>query len=111
MHLKSGDVSLDNWSRKWQPTPVLLPGKSHGQRSLVGYSPWGRKESDTTGQLHFHLHFRSLTHFKSICVYNMNKERVKLHSLVCGIHLYQHGYMLVSFFSRKPVDHRCMGWF
>ena len=33
------------WRRKWQPTPVFLPGKSHGQRSLVGYSPWGRKES------------------------------------------------------------------
>ena len=31
------------WRRKWQPTPVFLPGKSHGQRSLVGYSPWGRK--------------------------------------------------------------------
>ena len=41
------------WRMKWQPTPVLLPGKSHGQRSLVGYSPWGRKESDTTGRLHF----------------------------------------------------------
>ena len=36
------------WRRKWQPTPVLLPGKFHGQRSLVSYSPWGRKESDTT---------------------------------------------------------------
>ena len=35
-------------SRKWQPTPVLLPGKSHGQRSLVDYSPWDHKESDTT---------------------------------------------------------------
>ena len=35
-------------SRKWQPTPVSLPGKSHGQRSLVGCSPWGRKESGTT---------------------------------------------------------------
>ena len=34
--------------KQWHPTPVLLPGKSHGQRSLVGYSPWGRKESDTT---------------------------------------------------------------
>ena len=41
------------WRRKWQSTPVLLPGKSHGQRSLVGYSPWGCKESDTTEQLHF----------------------------------------------------------
>ena len=39
--------------RKWQPTPVLLPGKSHGQRSLVGCSPWGCEESDTTELLHF----------------------------------------------------------
>ena len=35
------------WRREWQPTPVFMPGKSHGPRSLVGYSPWGRKESDT----------------------------------------------------------------
>ena len=45
------------WRRKWQSTPVLLPGKSHGQRSLVGYSPRGCKESDTTERLHFHFHF------------------------------------------------------
>ena len=37
----------------WQPTPVLLPGKSHGQRSLVAYSPWGRKESDVAERLDF----------------------------------------------------------
>ena len=41
------------WRRQWHPTPVLLPGKSHGRRSLVGYSPWGREESDTTERLHF----------------------------------------------------------
>ena len=41
--------------RQWHPTPVLLPGKSHGWRSLVGCSPWGRKESDTTERLHFHF--------------------------------------------------------
>ena len=41
--------------RQWRPTPVLLPGKSHGQRSLVGCSPWGREESDTTERLHFHF--------------------------------------------------------
>ena len=35
------------WNRAWQPTPVFLPGESHGQRSLAGYSPWGFKESDT----------------------------------------------------------------
>ena len=39
------------WRKKWQPTSVLLPGKFHGQRSLVGYSPWGGKELDTTERL------------------------------------------------------------
>ena len=43
------------WRREWQPTPVCMPGESYGQKSLVGYSPWGRKESDTTEQLHFHF--------------------------------------------------------
>ena len=42
------------WSRKWQPTPVFLPGKSHGQTSLEGYSPWGRKESNMTEHAHTH---------------------------------------------------------
>ena len=44
-----------NRRRQWHPTPVLLPGKSHGWRSLVGCSPWGREESDTTERLHFHF--------------------------------------------------------
>ena len=43
------------WRRKWQPTPVLSPGKSHGWRSLVGWSPWGCEESDMTERLHFHF--------------------------------------------------------
>ena len=47
--------SIIFWRRQWQPTPVLLPGKSHGQRSLVGCRPWGCKESGTTEQLHFHF--------------------------------------------------------
>src|SRR5574340_437432 len=41
--------------RQWHPTPVLLPGKSHRWRSLVGCSPWGREELDTTERLHFHF--------------------------------------------------------
>ena len=41
------------WSKKWQSTPAFLPGKFHGQRSLIGYNPWGCKESDTTERLHF----------------------------------------------------------
>ena len=46
-------VEKVSWRRKWQPTPVFLPGESHGWRSLVGYSPWGRTGSDTNEQLHF----------------------------------------------------------
>ena len=49
--------SLISWRRQWHPTPVLLPGKSHERRSLVGCSPWGRKESDVTERLHFHFTF------------------------------------------------------
>jgi len=37
-----------DWRRKWQPTPVILPGEFHGQRSMVGYSPWGGKELHTS---------------------------------------------------------------
>ena len=43
------------WRRNWQTTPVFLPGKSHGQRSLVGYSPWGHNESEMTKQLNNNL--------------------------------------------------------
>ena len=43
------------WKWQWQPTPVLLPGKFHGPRSLVDCSPWGRYELDTTEQLHFYI--------------------------------------------------------
>ena len=43
------------WRRAWQPTPVFLPEESCGQRNLVGYSPWGREESDTTERLPFHF--------------------------------------------------------
>ena len=46
-----------NGRRQWQPTPVLLPGKSHGRRSVVGCSPWGRWRSDPTERLHFDFSF------------------------------------------------------
>ena len=51
LHLARGE----DRGRQWHPTPVLLPGNSHGQRSLVGCSPWGRWELDTTERLHFHF--------------------------------------------------------
>ena len=46
----------DPLEKEMAPHSVLLPGKPHGQRSLIGYSPWGRKESDITERLHFHFH-------------------------------------------------------
>ena len=76
LNIFSGDVCEDvsrgdqhlNWRmtkekirrRQWQPTPVLLPGKSHGRRSLVGCSPWGCYELGTTERLHFTFHFHAL---------------------------------------------------
>ena len=53
-HSSAGNLAIRQLL-KLHPTPVLLPGKSHGWRSLVGCSPWGREESDTTEQLHFHF--------------------------------------------------------
>ena len=50
------------WRRKWQSTPVLLPGKSHGRKSLAGYRPWDHKESDTTEQMSTHTHTHTHTH-------------------------------------------------
>ena len=47
-------VRNNPWGRKWQPTPVVLLEESHGQMILVGYRPWGRKESDTADQLSTH---------------------------------------------------------
>ena len=67
------------WRRKWQPTPVFLPGESHGWRSLVGYSPRGCKELDTTEPLHFTLKNKkpwfeviSLTVHKYISISNLS---------------------------------------
>ena len=57
------------WRKKWQPTPVFLPGKSHEQRSLVGYNPWGRKESDRTERLNSNTCFKMTElHFLLRCV-------------------------------------------
>ena len=57
------------WSKKWQPTPVFLPEKLHGQRSLAGYSPWVCKELDITerarARAHTHTHTHTHTHFSS----------------------------------------------
>ena len=64
------------WRRKWQLTPVFLPGESHGQRSLVGYSPRGRKESDMTEQLHFHFTFKHVINVTNSYFYQSKSGRL-----------------------------------
>ena len=63
------------WRRKWQPTPVFLPGEFHGQRCLAGYSPWGHKELDTTGQLTL-----SLSGNQDLTVMHGNQNKKKTHT-------------------------------
>ena len=58
---------MSSWRRKWQPTPVLLPGESHGQRSLADYCLWGPKESDRTERLNHHHH----------CVLGMQSSQIR----------------------------------
>ena len=76
-----------HWRRKWQPTPVFLPGETHGRRSLVGCSPWGRTESDTTEetwQQHTHNFGRILPNQK-LCsdgqLYGWDIALARLHQM------------------------------
>ena len=64
----------------WQPTPVLFPGKPLGQRGLVDYSPWGRKESDTTEW--FHFHFRDYKHLLKIKLWGFCTSLASLMSIL-----------------------------
>ena len=57
------------WSRKWQPVPVFLPGKFHGQRSLEDYSPWGHKKLDMTERLSVCAHTHTETQFVPLIIY------------------------------------------
>ena len=59
------------WRRAWQPTPVFLPGETHGQRSLVGYSPWGHKELEMAEQLSAAQHIKpSFNELRLVCSNN-----------------------------------------
>ena len=60
------------WRRKWQPTPIVLPGKSHGWRSLAGYSLWGHKESNTTEHMHACTHVHTHKQLKLKCKLSRN---------------------------------------
>ena len=84
-HLYSGNFQIP-WRREWQPTLVFLPGEFHGQRSLVGYSLWVCKESDTTEQLlHFLLHCRHILYHLSHQGSYSSTSFVYLSITICSI--------------------------
>ena len=99
--LQSGRPGFDSWvwkiswRRKWQPTPVLLPGKSHGPRSLVGCSPWGHKELDMTDWLDFtslqlDLNTSLLIKIRTIKINTFLPMRNKYYS--CSIKIHASGF-------------------
>ena len=69
-------VRKTSWSRKWQLTPILLPGKFHTQRYLAGYSPWGREDSDITKHTQTHTHTH--THDSAILLLGIYPEKATL---------------------------------
>ena len=71
--------------RQWQPTPVLLPGKSHGRRSLVGCSPWGQEESDTTEQIHFHALEKEMATHSSVLAWRIPGTVEPWWAAICGV--------------------------
>ena len=116
MWVRSQVRSSFPWRRKWQLTPVSLPGKSHGQRRLAGYSPWGCRESDVTEQLHNNSTSTStcVCAHPGVCVCGLwPKEHSSVFSWFCelrlfkAIHILTHVYRQMHvFFHKTPVPYR-----
>ena len=103
---------FDGFPSKWQSTPVLLPGKSHGQGSLVGHSPWGHKESDTTERLHLFLftYYKTFP-FQSLILFFLLKKNVLLLSEIPSNHplcVYYWVYTHICSFCRKSENHQLL---
>ena len=79
------------WRRQWHPTPVLLPGKSHGWRSLVGCSPWGQYQSDKTKRLHFHALEKEMATHSSVLAWRIPGSGEPGGLLSMGSHRVGHG--------------------
>ena len=67
-------IGMIPWNRKWQPAPVFLPGKFHGQRSLADYHPWGHKELDTTEHTHTHTHWNQISNCQHLSDHRKRKR-------------------------------------
>ena len=82
-------VTSRSWRKKWQPTPEFLPGKSHGQRNLVGYSPWDHKELDMTEQLHTWLLLLLTQYIFFSCLFALTEIKFQKRNvcLFCDCHI------------------------
>ena len=97
--------------RKQQPSSVFLPGKSYGQRSLVGYHPWGHKESDTTEQVSTHAH-TSIRLDKQNRRGNINTQVIKCQSLIFfNSSMYSCFYSWSTVYIQPVVPHGHIQWF
>ena len=97
------------WRRQWHPTPVLLPGKSHGWRSLVGCTPWSHEESDTTERFHFHFSLSRIGEgnrnpLQCSCLENpmLHEDPGRLQSR--GLQRVAHSWATKTHFLRREVD-------
>ena len=98
-------IGLSSETLQWHHTPIFLPGKSHGRRSLEGCSPWGRKESDTTERLHFHTLEKEMATHSSLenprdggawwaAVYRVAQSRTRLKRLSSSRDIYTWPWMM-----------------
>ena len=101
LHQDLHTYSLVNWRRKWQPIPVFLPGKFHGQRNLAGCRLWGRKESDTTDRL-------SLTHLLTAVWVPPSFDH---HTQSCYEHLCPSSWTYIFSSLRYIPRSRMAGWY
>ena len=98
------------WRRKWQPAPVFWPGESHGQRNLVGYSSWGRKESDTTERL-LYIPVCSLGRFLGIAVDMKCLHCPELILIFCCCFFFDHTALPVrSYFPDQGLNLHPLQW-
>ena len=79
------------WRRKWQTTPVFLPAEFYGHRNLVGYSPWGHKESDMTNQINHHQFIIILKFF-----WHFFMKHFRSGSLLAFLHFFFMGMVLIT---------------
>ena len=105
-------VAIPFWRRQWHPTPVLLPGKSHGWKSLVGCSPWDHEESDMIERLHFHASEKEMATHSRVLAWRIpgTAERGGLPST--GSHRVRHGWSDLAAipFSRQSYQSRDQTW-